>query len=243
MKIFFFSNIFSGSIFPILKLRLWEGLSWLKLSRLTSLVSERPATREYLYNIISPKIFHEMSKYFANMKMAYLIDTVLLNDTQTFIYLFISCLREWLSHRVIPGGMANGKVSLLLPRINHEFPGFTRSLQWLNVVHLASTLLDLTFHIWYSFSSLLLFQDDTLKRGIQRADLYAPGNLSHSPRLGFVSVTTRDHQELSFIDRITVGYEVIPTLMNMYWTLALKNLYTTSGLIKENWSTVFKRST
>ena len=112
-----------------------------------------------------------------------------------------------------------------------------RSLYWLSVVYLTSTLLDLTFHPWYTFSSLPLSRDDTLKSGIQRAVLYAPGNLSQSRRLGFVSETIRDHQELSFIDRITVGCEVIPTLMNMYWTHTLCSLYNTSGFIKENWST------
>jgi len=130
----------------------------------------------------------------------------------------------------------NRKVSVFLPGINHDFSSFIRSLYWLSVVYLTATLLDLTFYPWYPFSSLPLSSDDTLKSGIQRAVLYAPGNLSQSRRLGFVSETVRDHQEPNFIYRITVGCEVIPTLMNMYWTHALCSLYNTSGLIKENWS-------
>jgi hypothetical protein len=131
----------------------------------------------------------------------------------------------------------NRKGSVFLPGINHDFSSFIRSLDRLSVVYLTSTLLDLIFHPWYPSSSLPLSRDDTLKSGIQRAVLYAPGNLSQSRRLGFVSETIRDHQELSFIDRITVGCEVFPMLMNMYWMNALCSLYNTLGLIKENWST------
>jgi hypothetical protein len=133
--------------------------------------------------------------------------------------------------------MVNRKGPVFLPGINHDFSSFIRSLYRLSVVYFTSTLLDLTIHPWNPFSSLPLFHDDKLKSGIQRAVLYAPGNLSQSRRLGFVSETIRYHQELSFIDRITVGCEDIPTLMNMYWTHALCSLYNTSGLIKENWST------
>jgi hypothetical protein len=189
-------------------------------------------------------MFHEKLKYFPNLKIAYSIDIVVSNNTQPYIYLIIICLfffrfcsREWLVLGIFRGMMVNRKGPVFLPEINHEFSSFIRSLYWLSVVYLTSTLLDLTFHPWYPFSSLFLSHDDTLKSGIQRAVLYAPGNLSHSRRLGFVSETIRDHQELSFIDRMTVECEVIPTLMNMYWMHALCSLYNTSGLIKENWST------
>ena len=130
--------------------------------------------------------------------------------------------------------MLNRTGTVFCRELKMSFPHFNNCVC---VVLLTSTLLDLTFHPWYSFSSLPFSSDDTLKSGIQRAVLYAPGNLSHSRRLGFVSETIRDHQELSFIDRITVGCEVIPTLMNMYWTHALCSLYNTSGLIKETWYT------